>query len=163
MKLWTWQNKKLALTEGRYESRKYSAYYFQNPEAYERLWGELETDQFLWCFIKEEEAKNNKSQNKGNRLHELDVPSNGRIDNGNIDSYVWHCILFNAPPTPSYEIGRHNDKRREYLDYWNEKIENNDLWGDLYLKEIKPNRSQLLIPYPVRKCWICKGTPSRYF
>lgn len=153
MKLWTWQNKDLFLTEGHYEPRKHSEFYWQNEEAYEKLWEEVETDQFIWCYLAEEEAKRNRPVNISKLLWELDVPKDAILEKGNIDSVAWHCIVFDDVPTPPPEMSRPIDIRG-YINKWKMKIAEKKLWEILFLDEIKPNCSQLLVPYPVKKCWI---------
>jgi len=167
MKLWTWQGKGFSLTKGILDSRKYSAFYKDNSEAFEKLWRKLGTCQIVWCYHTKEEAtfKNLKNDYKGKVLWELDVPEKHILKRGNICSVAWHWILTrnkgadNICDIPQmfkkwFRIAK--TKRREcekgFHDGWKNKT-TEELWDALFLDDIVRDCSQLLVPYPVEDTW----------
>lgn len=60
MQLWTWQADEVKPTVGGVDPRRAGSYHDIFPKyrpAFERLWEMLGTDQLLWCFVDEQEAK----------------------------------------------------------------------------------------------------------
>jgi len=156
MKLWTWQGKDFSLTKGTLDSRKYSAFYKQYPEAFEELWRELRTYQIIWCYPTKEQAtfENLKKGYKGKVLWELDVPEKHILKHGNICSVAWNWILDPCRCIPPFKSDR--GTLEDFHCFWENKTKK-ELWKLLFLDGIVRDCSQLLIRYPVESFWIDKS------
>ncbi len=103
MTLWTWQADEVNPIVADIDPRRPGSYYDTNPPfrpAFERLWEMLRTDQLLWCFIDEAEAK--QAHWSGRRLWSLDVPENSIV--AIIDPGVWEFILESKAVPPHYRM-----------------------------------------------------------
>lgn len=103
MKLWTWQADEIRPSVGDIDPRCPGSYYDTNPKfrpAFEKLWKKLDTDQLLWCFVDEEEAKEAREHWRGRSLWALDVPEDSIL--AFIDPGVWERLLGSGAVPPSY-------------------------------------------------------------
>ncbi len=186
MRLWTWQKKGFSLTRGKVEGLKHSDY-LNGPcmpecekarfrEAYKKLRERLGTDQFLWFFTNEEEAKNNPSKlgYEGKVLWEIDVPEN------EVSKLVWICpkawrwIIYREDGWPSKKFDHlyavlndfylsrmeksysRDQFCKEYSNYWQE-LSDDKLWEAVFYNCGIRECQNTLVYHPVEKGWI-KGS-----
>ena len=77
MKLWTWQADETAPNISRVDPRRPGSYYdkcHQFRPAFEELWKKLKTDQLVWCYGDEEEAKSPLHHNQGGIYDKNGIP-----------------------------------------------------------------------------------------
>ena len=101
MQLWTWQADAVKPTVAGIDPRCPGSYYDTFPKyrpAFEWLWETLGTDQLLWCFVDESEAK--ESRWNGRSLWSIDVPDDEILNT--IDPGVWEFILGTKATPPCY-------------------------------------------------------------
>lgn len=174
MRLWTWQNPKLSLFDPnvKVNSLKYSSY-LNDPciteserqrfkEVYRKVWKLLGTDQILWCFTTEEDAKGQASilafQKRGKVLWELDVPKD--LIKAHYCSVAWHWILYGTPCTLPEKFRRlpYPEKKQfnqSFNDYWKGKTEE-QVWDVLFLDRVTEGCSDVLIRHPIEESWVIK-------
>lgn len=124
MKLWTWQADDSTPTFGDIDPRRPGSYYDMFPKyrpAFERLWDRLGTDQILWCFVDEEEARKPWPHRS---LWALDVPDDSIL--AVIDPGVWERIL------GSRTVPLH---RREFCLVWKQEAIEKNLDSGKYEKQ----------------------------
>jgi hypothetical protein len=187
MQLWTWQKKCFSLSKGKIDSQKHSPY-LNDPnipkserqrfqKVYAKLWEQLGTNQFLWCYTQEEAAKSEQSklEYKGEVLWEIDMPENQifRI----VCGVAWNWILTGKKCNASKKLRHvwwreaHSDHyvmqklEQDFHDYWAAKS-GQKLWDTLFLnKAILSDKTKLLyksieecitvlVQYPIKKSWI---------
>jgi len=151
MLLWTWQNPEFSLTDPdqEVESREKSDYYRDNPKAFEELWLRLETDQLLWCYTKEDEAKSKDSrcEYRGKVLWELKVPKD--VVWSIICSVAWNLVRSGGAVIPPKSLSDSwvcegwkrpsrlhqikDELEKEFRDFWIAKKHDDQLWGSMFL------------------------------
>jgi hypothetical protein len=178
MKLWTWQNRKLRITDAgmKLDSRTHSTYYndraFPNAkEAYEELWEQLGTCQILWCYTEQRYAiKGADHEYRGKVLWELDVPEAGFLTR--VCGYAWHWLFAGkgCPGVPEFEhlrpliedlyalVGERYSLDRFFEDFnafWR-KLPRKSLWQVLFVDCGIQGCCDILVRHPVEKTWVTK-------
>jgi len=172
MRLWTWQNPKLDITDPnmRVESKTYSTYLCsrlnsaanQHLKKYEKLWTILETDQFHWCYTDMKEAKGNEKHYEGKMLWELDVPEDKVI---RICGMAWHWILNSRNTIPPKMIEQFLDTffwpdRPSFVEdsnqYWR-NMNSRQLWNSLFHKCEAKGCYDVLVRHPVAVSWVIRN------
>jgi hypothetical protein len=172
MRLWTWQNPKLDITDPNMhvDSKKYSDFLCpqlnsganQHLQKYEELWAILKTDQFHWYYTDIEQAKGNEEHCKGKVLWELDVPGNKAKK---ICSMAWHWILNSTNTNPPKIIGQllftflWPDRATLLEDsnqYWR-SMSAKELWDSLLCKCQAKGCCDALVRHPVAVSWVIKN------
>ena len=179
MRLWTWQNPKLDITDPimYVESRKYSdhlkssrnIYAIKHLEKYKKLWSILRTDQFHWYCTNFEEAtkKSSLKKYKSKILWELDVPEDEIFKK--ICSMAWHWLLkqIDAVPPKLFEyllddifwlptIYDYTTFSNDFNRYWRD-ISEKQLWDILFYECEAKGCYDVLVCHPVDESWVIKN------
>ena len=182
MKLWTWQKDGFDITNDStpVDSNNNSRYWNHPNEqtrahfrrVYTTLWDKLETDQFHWYYCDENDAKSELSSEEygANVLWELEIPEDkiwkiactaawdslrGRtVYPPRFFSLSWQSKLINEDAAQS---SKNLEKLEEnFKEFWHRKNED-ELWDLLFLKEIVPFCSQVLLKHPVDSSFITRN------
>jgi len=165
MKLCTWQKKGFSLTDAtqKIDSINCSIYYVQHKNKFERLWKQLGTNQFIWCYSTKEDAVCSASTlvYKNHTLWELYIPEDEIFHA--ICSIAWSRILSNCRCCPPLQLrwawqradlSKASKVEEEFHQFWDSKKEE-ELWDILFsLDGIVTPCSTPLVRYPLNEKWI---------
>ncbi|MCK4999143.1 MAG: hypothetical protein KAS23_06400 [Anaerohalosphaera sp.] len=176
MRLWTLQSKGFAIESTPVDHTK-SDYYndVENipniQSAYHRLFADLKTDEFLWCFpLKQFHRESEKV------VYELEVPKEEIITY--ICGCVWHKIISNCRDFSNRDCQAYwPEHSKEYVTQQNKKCFSKELVGKLWdrlfwpqptiipcpagikmLPQQKKEMCSALIKSPIEKEWIISTT-----
>lgn len=176
VKLWTWQKDGFDITNASIpvDSKNNSRYWNVPIEetrahfhrVYAKLWEKLETDQFHWYYCDENDAKSElSSEEYGTNafLWELEIPEEKiwkiacsaaweslrgcTLHAPRFFSLSWQHKLMKEDSKGLSE-GKLDEFQSNFVNFWKRKNES-ELWDSLFLKEIVPFCSQVLLEHPV--------------
>ncbi len=167
--LWSWQEPDFSLTEGAVDHRR-SEYYKTVagvPKSYKELSKRLGTDQFIWCYTRQDEY--NPRLGCTRVEWQLKVPEDRVLRK--VCSVVWHCIvwcnggergLVGTPPKKFERLwrgiaGRYGLKfdnfNKEFYRFWYAKTDE-ELWDALFLDKVDGECTDVLLRHPVEDKWV---------
>ena len=185
MKLWTWQNKDFDIRNGEtpVKSLLYSPYLNDSnyPEDKKRrrkanikLWKKLGNCQIHWYFTDESDAKSDASfhqyEKYNMKLWELKVPfesiykivcptawcillGEGIIYSDNL-RHCWRRQAVKKSPAKSHQVIE--KYKQQFENFWKEMSEE-DLWDRLFLNDIVPECTQVLLKHPIDDDWVIRN------
>lgn len=167
--LWSWQEPDFSLTEGTVDHGR--SYYYNTvrgvPESYKELSVRLGTDQFVWCYTRQDGY--NPGRGCTRVEWQLEVPEDRVLRKA--CGVVWHCIvwcnggehgLVGKPPKKFEYLWRKlasdfglklDDFNREFYNFWYNKT-NEELWDALFLDTVHGDCTDVLLRHPVEKGWV---------
>lgn len=161
MKLWTYHRDGFDPLRNRVVPEK-SRYYQKYPKAYQKLYLELRTDQFVWCCTSVEP-----DNWKGCEEWELKVPCTKIFKI--VDDLLWNVIIDeNACPRALWtqieeKISRticDSEKWDSLIEQEVEKLRNPEggPWKNLFLDDPRDVRATILLECPISSEWVIRKT-----
>jgi len=163
--LWSWQGLDFSLTEGTVDDRLSESEKIVPglPKSRKELSERLGTDQFIWCCIRQDEARG-RPGSSGVKW-QLEVPKHHVL--AFICNVAWHWILNrNAkdntqciPPLKFKHVcskiapNKWREFKKGFHDGWKNKT-TEKLWDALFLDKVVEECTHVLLRHPVEKGWI---------
>ena len=180
MRLWTWQKHGFDLTDQNVCVESLENSHFLNDinipkvmrvhfiKIYKELYKRLETDQFHWYFIEEDDAKCEASHlefYKQNRvLWEVEIPD------GNVFQIIcditWNRLLKRCivplklrdywERKANYDDSLIDKWKQDFNNFWESKSED-ELWDLLFLDECVDGCTQVILYHPLDDLWVIRN------